>query len=138
MTAMNKIPTRESLMILNDKLNESLADCCRCRKNERRKMERNPLSTRWSSILSSRQNLLVILLVWLNLSTIECLQKPQEGNKNTFQNKNSFKLYKLFSNSTIKLHFSSSMGRLMVSIRNPTSNKNRGFYHEQARNLYCK
>lgn len=83
MTAMSKVPTtRESLMILNDKLNDSLADCFRCRKNRRktRKWKKSPPSSRWS-ILNSRENFfLIILLVWLNLlSSIECQQKPHQG-----------------------------------------------------------
>lgn len=80
MTAMCKVPTRES-RIVDDKLNnDCLSDCCRYRKSRRKTVR----PSRWSGLVHSRsfkscQNLLVILMLWLNLSSIECFQKPQEG-----------------------------------------------------------
>lgn len=86
---MSKVPTttiRES-RIVDDKLNnDCFTDCSRYRKSRRKTMQTEAATSRWSGLVHSRsgslkscQNLLVILMLWLNLSSIECFQKPQEG-----------------------------------------------------------
>lgn len=198
MTAMSKVPTttiRES-RIVDDKLNnDCFTDCSRYRKSRRKTMQTEAATSRWSGLVHSRsgslkscQNLLVILMLWLNLSSIECFQKPQEGESamdfcamrwervsfphspvllllqtwmgnlklalcveklpTTAQLQlsilNSIPLLSLsrpFSFSPcsfFQLHFSTSLGRFMVSIRYSLADTNWRVYNEQSRRLHRK